>query len=275
MSATFIIVAVICAGMVLSACKSSEVGTKDAYGEEEPAGVLYNTGLAHMNAGNLKSAIKSFDEVDRQHPYSDWARKSLIMSAYASYKSGNFDTTIQTAGRYLNLYPGSDDAAYAEFLIAQSNYNQITDITRDQSTTSKAMAGMQGIIDRYPDSEYADDARRKIVRTRDQLAGKELQIGRYYLERREYVAAINRFNTVVKDYSDTRLVEEALYRLVEANLAMGLVADAQAAGGVLGHNYPDSEWYELAYKRLGAGGLEPKADSGSWLTRLFNKNNPT
>jgi outer membrane protein assembly factor BamD len=275
LSATLVMVAVICAGMVLSACSSSTVGTKEAYGEEEPPGTIYNTGLAYMNAGSLKNAIKSFDEVDRQHPYSDWARKSLIMSAYASYKIGDFNGTIQSANRYLSLYPGSEEAPYAEFLIAQSNFNQMSDVTRDQSSTLKALEGMQGIVDRYPDSEYANDARRKVVQTRDQLAAKELQIGRYYLERREYIAAINRFKTVVKDYSDTRLVEEALYRLVEANLAMGLVGDAQAAGGVLGHNYPNSEWYELAYKRLGAGGVEPEADSGSWLSRVFGNNNPT
>jgi len=257
------------AAVALSACKTDVAGTADAYADEEPAGSLYNTGLAYMNSGKMKDAIKSFDEVDRQHPYSDWARKALIMSAYANYKSGNFDDTVEAANRYLTLYPGTDDAAYAQYLIAQSNYRRIPDVTRDQGSTEKAMEGMREIVERYPDSEYAADARRKVVQTRDQLAGKEMQVGRYYLERREYIAAINRFKVVVTEYQDTRHVEEALYRLVEADLAMGLVSEAQTAGAVLGHNYPNSEWYEKAYKRLGAGGVDPKEDSGSWLSRAF------
>lgn len=261
--------------MVLSACKSNVEGTKDAYADEEPAGSLYNTGLAYMNAGKMKDAVKSFDEVDRQHPYTEWARKALLLSAYSSYKRGSYEDTVQSANRYLSLYPGSDDASYAQFLIAQSDYNRIADVTRDQRTTEKALAGMQEIVDRYPDSEYADEARQKVVRTRDQLAGKELQVGRYYLERREYIAAINRFNTVVEKYSDTRLAEEALYRLVEANLAMGLIAEANTAGTVLGHNYPNGEWYKLAYKRLGTGSGSPSAKSGSWFSRTFGSKNPS
>jgi len=263
------VVAVLGAGLALSACRTSVEGTKDAYADEEPAGNLYNTGLAYMNAGKLKDAVKSFNEVDRQHPYSEWARKALIMSAYASYKRGKFDDTIQTANRYLTLYPGTEDASYAQYLIAQSDFKRIPDVTRDQKTTERAMEGMREIVERYPDSEYADDARKKLIRTRDQLAGKEMQVGRYYLERREYIAAVNRFKIVVTNYRDTRHVEEALYRLVESDLAMGLATEAQTAGAVLGHNFPDSEWYALAYKRLGAGGLSPEEDSGSWISRAF------
>jgi outer membrane protein assembly factor BamD len=255
--------------MALSACKTDVAGTKDAYADEEPAGNLYNTGLAYMNAGKMKDAINSFNEVDRQHPYSEWARKALIMSAYASYRSGKYDDTIQTANRYLTLYPGTEDAAYAQYLIAQSDFRRIPDVTRDQSATEKAMEGMREIVERYPDSEYAEDARRKVIQTRDQLAGKEMQVGRYYLERREYIAAINRFKVVVTQYQDTRHVEEALYRLVEADLAMGLVSEAQTAGAVLGHNFPSSEWYERAYKRLGAGGVTPNEDRNSWISRAF------
>lgn len=261
--------AVLSTGLALSACRTSDVGTKAAYADEEPAGNLYNTGLAYMNAGKMKDAIKSFNEVDRQHPYSEWARKSLLMSAYASYKLGKFDDTIQTANRYLTLYPGTDDAPYAQYLIAQSDFKRIPDVTRDQRSTEKALAGMEEIVERYPDSEYAEDAQKKVIQTRDQLAGKEMQVGRYYLERREYIAAVNRFKVVVTKYQDTRHAEEALFRLVEADLAMGLQGEAQTAGAVLGHNFPDSEWYKLAYKRLGAGGLEPQEDSGSWISRAF------
>lgn len=260
------------AGIALSGCKTSVEGTADAYADDEPAGNLYNTGLAYFNAGKMKDAVKSFNEVDRQHPYSEWARKALIMSAYASYRAGKYESTVQTANRYLTLYPGTEDAAYAQYLIAQSDFRQIRDVTRDQQNTEQAMVGMREIVERYPDSEYADDARRKVIQTRDQLAGKEMQVGRYYLERREYIAAVNRFKVVVTTYQDTRHIEEALYRLIEADMAMGLVVEAQAAGAVLGHNFPNSEWYERAYKRLGAGGVQPSEDSDSWISRAFGNN---
>jgi outer membrane protein assembly factor BamD len=263
------------AGLVLSACTTSTVGTKADYAEDEPAGNLYNAGLAYMNAGKLNDAVKSFNEVDRQHPYSEYARKALIMSAYASYKRGKYDDAANTAQRYMTLYPGTPDAAYAQYIIAQSHYNRIPDITRDQAETKKAMAAMEEILDRFPESEYADDARTKVIQTRDQVAGKEMQVGRYYLERREYVAAVNRFKTVVTTYQDTRHVEEALYRLVEANLALGIVPEAQTAGAVLGHNFPDSEWYKRAYKRLGGVGVEPAENEGSWLARAFGRGNNT
>jgi outer membrane protein assembly factor BamD len=256
-------------GAVLSACSTSTEGTRAAYEDDAPAGDLYNKGLAYMNAGKLADAIKAFNEVDRQHPYSEWARKALIMSAYASYKRGKFDDTIQSANRYLTLYPGTEDASYAQYLIAQSHYNRIPDVTRDQKPTEEALAALEAIVDNYPESEYSEDARKKVIQTRDQLAGKEMQVGRYYLERREYIAAINRFKVVVTNYQDTRHVEEALYRLVEANLAMGLVSEAQTAGAVLGHNFPSSSWYETAYKRLGAGGIEPDENKGSWISRAF------
>ena len=253
---------------LLAACNSTKT-TEDAFQNDQPPGVLYNQGLAYLNAGKLRDAVSSFDEVDRQHPYSEWARKALIMSAFASYRRGKPDDTIATANRYLTLYPGSPDAAYAEFLIGSSYFKQIPDVTRDQDATKRAMASLQEIIDRYPDSEYATDARQKIIIANDQLAGKEMQVGRYYLERREYVAAINRFKSVITDYGDTREVEEALERLTEANLAMGLTSEAQTAAAVLGHNYPDSRWYQDAYKLLQTGGLEPREDKGSWISKLF------
>jgi outer membrane protein assembly factor BamD len=262
-------IAVIGAGVALSACSTSTEGTKAAYEDDAPAGDLYNKGLAYMNSGDLTAATKAFNEVDRQHPYSEWARKALIMSAYASYKKGKFDDTIQTANRYLTLYPGTEEAPYAQYLIAQSHYNRIPDVTRDQKQTEEALAALEAIVDNYPESEYADDARQKVIQSRDQLAGKEMQVGRYYLERREYIAAVNRFKVVVTKYQDTRHIEEALYRLVEANLAMGLVSEAQTAGAVLGHNFPSSSWYKTAYKRLGTGGVEPDEDKGSWISRAF------
>ncbi len=261
--------AILAAG-ALSACTHSVIGTKAQYEKDAPAGELYNKGLAYVNAGKLKEAVKQFDEVDRQHPYSEDARKALIMSTFASYRKGEFDDTIASANRYLTLYPGTPDAAYAQYLIGQSYFNQIPDVTRDQLKTQRALAAMQEVVQRYPESEYADDAQKKILITRDQLAGKEMQIGRYYLERREYLAAINRFKTVTTEYQDTRLVEEALERLVEANLAMGLVGEAQTAASVLGHNFPDSRWYKDAYNLLKKKGVMP-ADNGGAVSDAFVK----
>jgi outer membrane protein assembly factor BamD len=257
------------AAAALSACKST-VGTKAQYAADAPAGVLYNKGLAYMNNGKLKDAVKNFDEVDRQHPYSEEARKALIMSAFASYRRGQYEATITTTQRYLTLFPGTSDAAYAQYMMAQSYFSQIPDVTRDQSKTQKALDAMQEIVTKYPDSEYVDDARKKILITRDQLAGKEMQIGRYYLERREYVAAINRFKTVTTQYQDTRHVEEALERMVEANLAMGLVGEAQTDAALLGHNFPDSRWYKDAYTLLKKKGVEP-VDNGGAVTAAVAK----
>ena len=251
------------APVLLSACQHSIEGTAAAYEADTPAGALYNRGLGYLNVGKFSDAIKSFDEVDRQHPYTEWARKSLVMSAFASYRKGDYDTAIQTANRYLTLYPGNADAAYAQYILGQSYFAQVPDVTRDQETTQKALNAMKEITTRYPDSEYAADARKKVIITEDQLAGKEMQVGRYYLERREYVAAINRFDTVVTQCPQTRHVEEALERLVEANLAMGLVREAQTAAAVLGHNFPDSSWYKDAYRLLDKKGLVPEDHGGA------------
>jgi outer membrane protein assembly factor BamD len=257
-----LLAAMLGAPVLLSACQHSIEGTAAAYEADQPAGALYNRGLGYLNSGKFSDAIKSFDEVDRQHPYTEWARKSLVMSAFASYRKGDFDTAIQTSNRYLTLYPGNADAAYAQYILGQSYFAQVPDVTRDQETTQKALNAMKDITTRYPDSEYAPDARKKVIITEDQLAGKEMQVGRYYLERREYVAAINRFDTVVTQYPETRHVEEALERLVEANLAMGLVREAQTSAAVLGHNFPNSQWYKDAYRLLDKRGLVPEDHGG-------------
>ena len=259
----------------IAACSKSTDGTPDAFVDDQPAGSLYNEGLAYMNGGKLKDATKSFDEVDRQHPYSEYARKALIMSTFTSYKRGDFDTAIQTGKRYLSLYPGSPDAAYAVYLTGLSYFRRMPDITRDQEMTYKALGAFQEIINNYPDSEYVTDSKDKILVCQDQLAGKEMQVGRYYLEQRNYLAAINRFKTVVTQYQTTRHVEEALERLTEANMALGLTGEAQTATAVLGHNFPDSPWYKDAYKLLQTGGLEPRENSGSWISKVFAGKNTT
>jgi outer membrane protein assembly factor BamD len=263
------LVAVAAALLVAGCNKTTE--SADAFADDEPAGTLYNQALDKLNAGKLGDAAKSFDEVDRQHPYTDEARKAILMSAFAQYRRGRYDDTVASANRFLTLYPGSPDAPYAEYLIGSSYFHQIPDITRDQQATQRALASLQEIVDRYPDSEYADDAKKKIIVARDQLAGKEMQIGRYYLERREYIAAVNRFKSVVTNYQDTRHVEEALERLTEANLSLGLISEAQTAAAILGHNFPDSPWYKDAYTLLQTGGLSPNEDKNSWLSKLFGK----
>jgi outer membrane protein assembly factor BamD len=263
------LLAIVGGPVLLAACQKSIEGTMAAYAPEEPAGVLYNRGLGYMNAGKFNDAIDEFNEVDRQHPYSEEARKALVMSAFASYRRGDYDNAIATCRRYLTLYPGSSEAAYAQYIMGQAYFAQIKDVTRDQEMTQKALNSMQSIVERYPDSEYAADAARKVVQTRDQLAGKEMQVGRYYLEQRQYIAAINRFNVVVTQYQDTRHVEEGLERLVEANLAMGLVREAQTAAAVLGHNFPNSRWYKDAYALLQKKGVTPE-NFGGPVGEAFN-----
>ena len=245
---------------------------KDETFVEEPADKLYNEGLFLMNEkSDLKAAQKKFEEVDRQHPYSDWARKSLLMSAYASYENGDYDESISSANRYISLHPGSPDAAYAQYLIAVSNYDQIIDVSRDQGRTEKAIAALEEVVRKYPNSEYATAAKKKLEGGRDQLAGREMNIGRYYMEKRDYTAAINRFKVVVTRYQTTRHVEEALARLTEAYMAIGIVGEAQTAAAVLGHNFPDSRWYQDAYNLVKSGGAEPSENKNSYISKAFKR----
>jgi outer membrane protein assembly factor BamD len=251
----------------LAACSMFD---KDTIAPDEPADKLYNEGLYFLNTKkDPKSAAKKFEEVDRQHPYSEWARKSLIMAAYALYESGQYDDCINSARRYVTLHPGSPDAAYAQFLVGSAYFDQMPEISRDQGHTEKAVEALEEVVRRYPTSEYAVAAKRKIEAARDQLAGKEMQVGRWQLERREYTGAINRFKVVVTRYQTTRHVEEALLRLTEAYMALGIVDEAQTSAAVLGHNFPESRWYKDAYALMQSRGLEPSENKGSWISRAF------
>ena len=237
---------------------------------DEAADRLYNEGLYLLNVRkDPVKAAKKFEEVDRQHPYSEWARKSMIMSAYAYYSAFDYENSVAAAQRYITLHPGNADAAYAQYLIGASYFDEIPDITRDQAGTEKALAALEEVIRKYPTSPYADAAKHKLEVARDQLAGKEMQIGRYYLKRKEYTGAINRFKVVIVKYQTTREVEEALERLTEAYMALGITGEAQTAAAVLGHNFPDSEWYHHAYALVKSGGLEPSEDKGSWISKAF------
>jgi outer membrane protein assembly factor BamD len=257
----------------LGACSGLNLfGNSNDQPPDEAADRLYNQGLYYLNVKHEpKEAAKKFEEVDRQHPYSEWARKSLLMTSYAYYQSGAYDECVTAAQRYITLHPGSTDAAYAQYLIGASYFDEIPDITRDQERTEKALAALEEVIRKYPTSEYAESAKQKIRVAQDQLAGKEMEIGRYYLNHKDYTGAINRFKVVVTKYQTTRHVEEALMRLTEAYLALGIVDEAQTAAAVLGHNFPDSVWYKHAYTLVKTGGVEPSENQGSWISKAFKK----
>ncbi|MBV1696842.1 MAG: outer membrane protein assembly factor BamD [Hyphomicrobiales bacterium] len=237
---------------------------------EGSADKLYNEGLFLLNnKQEYDDAAKKFDQVDRENPYSDWARKALLMSAYSYYKAQKYDDCINAAKRYVTLHPGSPDAAYAQYLIGVSYYDQIPDVFHDQARADKAISALAEVVRKYPDTEYALNAKKKIDIARDQLAGKEMEIGRFYLKKHDFTGAINRFKVVVTQYQTTREVEEALERLTEAYLSIGIVDEAQTAAAVLGHNFPDSPWYKDAYRLMKSAGVEPNENKASWLSRAF------
>ena len=261
--------AAVLVALSLGACSLFD---KDTVIPDEPADKLYNEGLYLLNSKkDPKTAAKKFEEVDRQHPYSEWARKSLIMAAFAYYEAGAYDDCINSARRYVTLHPGSPDAAYAQFLIGSSYFDQIPEISRDQERTEKAVQTLEEVARKYPDSEYAVAAKRKIEIARDQLAGKEMDIGRQLLNSRNYAGAINRFKVVVTRFQRTRHVEEALLRLTEAYMSLGIVEEAQTSAAVLGHNFPDSRWYKDAYALMQSRGLQPNENKGSWISQAFKK----
>lgn len=259
-------------GTFLASCETDQDIDISKIGmESDPPELLYNQGLANFKAGNSTEAQRKFDAIDRQHPFSDWARKALVMSTFLKYRGGDYDEAITTGTRYMRQYSNTEDAAYVQYLIGLAYSKQIPDVTQDQRAAAQTIDAMQKVVDNYPKSEYVEDAQTKIRFARDNLAGKEMQVGRYYLERKEYLASIQRFRVVVEKYPNTNQVEEALARLVEAYFALGIVQEAQAAAAVLGRNYPDSQWYADSYKLLQTGGLEPRENAGSWISRAVSK----
>ena len=261
-------VAMTFAVVAVTACQSDkDIDITKLGFESEPPEMLYSQGLANMKAGNITEASRKFDSIDRQHPFTEWGRKALVMSTFAKYRMGRNDDAIATGNRYLKQYPNSEDSAYVQYLVGLSYSKKIADVTQDQKAASQTIDAMSRVVNDYPDSEYVEDAQAKIRFARDQLAGREMQVGRYYLERKEYLAAVKRFRVVVEEYSNTNQVEEALARLVETYYAMGIVEEAQTAAAVLGRNYPDSQWYADSYKLLQTGGVEPRENRGSWISR--------
>ncbi len=256
----------------LAACANLFGGEKDTLPPDEPADKLYNEGLYLLNEKtDYRGATKKFEEVERQHPYSEWARKALIMAAFSNYQAREYEEAVAAAKRYVTLHPGSSDAAYAQFIIGSAYFEQIPDVTRDQARTEKAIEALEEVVRKYPNTEYAVSAKRKIDIARDQLAGREMAVGRYYMEKKDFTGAINRFKIVVTQYQTTRHVEEALMRLTEAYMALGIVPEAQTAAAVLGHNFPDSSWYQDAYKLVRSGGVEPRENKESWISRAFKR----
>lgn len=255
--------------LVAAGCSLTEDKNADfAVDNIVPPDRLYNQALASLDAGDLKAAQKRIDDLNSQHPYSEYSRRSLILDTFINYRQGKYTDAATSGQRFIQLYPSDKDAAYAQYIIGMSYYKQMPHITRDQTVARKAYNAMSSLVEKYPDSEYVEDAKRKIRITRDQLAGKQMLTGRYYQERREFLAAINRFRRVVENFPDTRHIEEALARLTESYYSLGLVEEAQNSAAVLGHNFPDSQWYKDSYKLLQTGGLEPRESPNSWLTGL-------
>ena len=252
--------------LLLAACTTTPIG--ETY-VERPVDDLYNSAMALIESGDYFNAAREFDEVERQHPYSAWATKAQLMAAYSHYQINEYDDAIVSLDRYIQLHPSNPDAPYAYYLKGLSYYEQISDVGRDQKMTELALKTLKGLTARFPNSVYSRDANLKLDLTTDHLAGKEMEVGRYYLNQEQYLAAINRFRNVVSNYGTTTHVPEALHRLTEAYTALGMTAESQKAAAVLGHNFPGSDWYVDSFELVEGVDMRPPADKTwypSWLT---------
>ena len=237
-----------------------------------PPEEIYKRGeLVLETARKPGDSLRYFQEVERLYPYTEWAKRGLIMQAFVLHKTKEYDLAREAAQRYLDFYPGDEDAAYAQYLMALSYYDEIDEVGRDQGLTFLALQSMRTVIEQYPDSEYAKSAMLKFDLAFDHLAGKEMEIGRYYLKRKNYAAAINRFKIVVQDFQTTTHTAEALHRLVEAYLALGLTDEAQTAGAILGYNYQSSPFYDDSFRLLKERGLAPEAKGTNWLSTVYRQ----
>ena len=267
---------VLAASLALTGCESidnlfsgSKTDDTDANYVERPVSQIYKDAWNAIDQGNWSDAAKQFAEVERQHPYSVWARRAMLMSAFSYYQANKYPDAIAAADQYIQLHPGSKEVAYAFYLKAISLYEQIVDIGRDQSNTALALVALQDVVQRFPDTDYARDANLKIDLTLDHLAGKEMAVGRYYLRQRNYIGAINRFRVVVEQYQKTSQIAEALERLTEAYYALGVYNEAKTAAAVLGANYPGSMWYQDSYALLTQHNMRPEMEKGSWISKAF------
>lgn len=236
----------------------------------DPPDVMYRQADALLQSGKFESAASKFEDLDRDHPYSPEARRAIVMAAYAYYRAGKYPEAIAQAQRYTTLHPGTKEAAMAHHIIASANFDEIRDPKRDQGATKKALAELRTLKARYPESPYAREADNRIRIAEDSLAASEMEVARYYLNKKNFLAAINRFKVVVNEYQTTAHVEEALARLVECYMALGIKEEAQTAAAILGHNFPNSRWYKDSYALLASDGLAPREDQGSWLSKAFS-----
>ena len=265
--------AILAAG--LGACANSRSSREAVQYSDEPVERLYNAGGRFMDRGRYPEAVAAFQEVERQHPYSSWARRAILMEAYAHYQANEYDPAIEAAQRFISLHPGNESAPYAYYLIAICHFERIVDVGRDQGTTERALAALNDVVRRFPASTYARDARLKIDMVYDQLAGKEMEIGRFYLTRDQHLAAINRFRNVIENpnFQRTSHVPEALHRLVEAYLAVGMTDEAQRMAAILGYNFPGSAWYQRTYALMQQRNVQQvtadEARRRGWLGRTF------
>lgn len=254
---------------LLSACGG---GNREPDFEQMDAETIYKLGEYQIeNSRKGEDAVKYFAEVERLYPYSEWAKRALIMQAFAYHKDRDYENSRATAQRYIDTYPAEEDAAYAKYLLALSYYDQIDEVGRDQGLTYQALQALRAVIEEYPDGEYARSSILKFDLAFDHLAGKEMEIGRYYLKRKHYTAAINRFRVVVENFQTTSHTPEALHRLVEGYLSLGLTDEAQTAGAILGHNFRSTEWYQDSYRLLTARGLQPEARGDNWLAKVYRQ----
>ena len=262
--------AAILALVVLTGCGGFDFrreGALDNYTAQE----IFTRGEIELETGKPDEAAFFFGEIERLYPYSEWAQRALIMQAFAYHKAKDYPNSRSAAQRYLDFYPRTEDAAYAQYLLALSYYDQIDEIGRDQGLTFQALQALRTVIEVYPDTEYARASVLKFDLAFDHLAAKEMEIGRYYLKQRHYAASVNRFRTVVEDFQTTTHTPEALHRLVEAYLSLGLTDEAQTAGAILGRNYPSTEWYQDSYALLTGQGLSAVSVGDNWLSAIYRQ----
>ncbi len=252
--------------LALAACESDDELVYD----ERPVEELYNQALDLMLNGDYQASANLFDEVERQHPYSQWASKAQVMAAFAHYQRNAYDDSINSLDRFIQLHPGNRDIEYAYYLRALSYYEQISDVGRDQGMTQRALEALDELVRRFPESRYARDASLKIDLARDHLAGKHMEIGRFYQNQNEFLGAINRFRLVIDQYQTTTHVPEALHRLVECYLSLGINEEAKSTAAVLGHNFPGSDWYSDSYALLVDADLEPAVNEDSWIANTWD-----
>lgn len=262
------VVALVVMTGALAGCAGFDLFAPAKITEEEiiPPETLYQDALKQMDRQNFLTAIDLLAKLERQHPYSEYSEKAKLMTVFAHFRVGHNTDTVLAADRYLALYPSSPEVPYIIYLKGGAYYRQIKDITRDQQLARDTIDTMGLILANYPDSKYAKDAKEMIVLATDQLAGKEMSVGRYYLGNNQPSAAVNRFRVVVENYQTSTHIEEALYRLTEVYLKLGLINEARSATAVLGHNYPSSEWYKRGFDLLAKQGLTPELVGGNWIT---------